>query len=71
MVHAALQWQQTFCPQAKYVMKTDDDTVVHLERLDFWINIKFDIDLEENNPATCWGTALINTEPIREKKHKW
>uniref|UniRef100_A0A915M9I1 Hexosyltransferase n=1 Tax=Meloidogyne javanica TaxID=6303 RepID=A0A915M9I1_MELJA len=71
MVHAAFQWQQTFCPQAKYVMKTDDDTVVHLERLFFWIKIKFDLELDERNPASCFGNALINTSPIREKSHKW
>ncbi|KAL7075990.1 hypothetical protein ACQ4LE_004477 [Meloidogyne hapla] len=71
MVHAALQWQQEFCPQARYIMKTDDDTVVQLERLFFWIKIKFDVELEENNPATCFGTALINTSPIRHKSHKW
>uniref|UniRef100_A0A1I8BYE2 Hexosyltransferase n=1 Tax=Meloidogyne hapla TaxID=6305 RepID=A0A1I8BYE2_MELHA len=71
MVHAALQWQQEFCPQARYIMKTDDDTVVQLERSFFWITIKFDVELEENNPATCFGTALINTSPIRHKSHKW
>ncbi|KAL7075639.1 hypothetical protein ACQ4LE_005006 [Meloidogyne hapla] len=71
MVHAALQWQQTFCPQAQYIMKTDDDTVVHLERLVFWTNLDFDVELEENNPATCFGKVLVNRWPIRGKYSKW
>ncbi|KAI6198902.1 hypothetical protein M3Y96_00569600 [Aphelenchoides besseyi] len=29
-VHAAFSWQQKFCPQARYLLKTDDDTVVDL-----------------------------------------
>ncbi|CAD5232854.1 unnamed protein product [Bursaphelenchus xylophilus] len=32
-VHAAFSFFKTYCPQAKYLLKTDDDTVVDLDRL--------------------------------------
>jgi len=70
-MHAAFTWQQEFCPQAKYVLKTDDDTVVHLGRLDHWIKRKFDVELKNKNEATCFGCPVINSKPIREEYHRW
>lgn len=39
--YAGLKWQQTYCPDVEWVAKADDDTVVDLRRLDFWIDHKF------------------------------
>lgn len=67
---AAFQWQQAFCPNAEFVMKTDDDTIVDLPRWEFWTETTFRKDLERNK-ATFFGCVLANTSPIRQLGHKW
>uniref|UniRef100_A0A914N3P1 Hexosyltransferase n=1 Tax=Meloidogyne incognita TaxID=6306 RepID=A0A914N3P1_MELIC len=67
---AALQWQQTFCPQTKWIMKTDDDTIVHLPRLNNWIDKKFTKEIEKNK-AMYFGWIISGVGPIRDPKHKW
>jgi hypothetical protein len=51
-------------------MKTDDDTVVHLPRLDYWIERKFRAELQ-NNPATYFGYIIAGVGPIRKPENKW
>uniref|UniRef100_A0A915LFA0 Hexosyltransferase n=1 Tax=Meloidogyne javanica TaxID=6303 RepID=A0A915LFA0_MELJA len=67
---AALQWQQAFCPQTKWIMKTDDDTIVHLPRLNNWIDKKFTREIEKNK-AMYFGWIISGVGPIRDPKHKW
>uniref|UniRef100_A0A1I8C2V0 Hexosyltransferase n=1 Tax=Meloidogyne hapla TaxID=6305 RepID=A0A1I8C2V0_MELHA len=67
---AALQWQQAFCPQTKWIMKTDDDTIVHLPRLNHWIDKKFTKEIEKNK-AMYFGWIISGVGPIRDPKHKW
>ena len=67
---AAFQWQLEFCPNAEFVMKADDDTVVDLPRWEFWTEKKFKKDLE-TNPRAYFGYVLFSTSPIRQKDHKW
>jgi hypothetical protein len=43
---AIFQWQQTFCSSAKFLLKIDDDLVVDLDRLDFWIKNRYEPILE-------------------------
>jgi len=51
-------------------MKTDDDTIVHLPRLDHWIEHKFRPKLKQNE-ATYFGWIISGVGPIREENHKW
>ncbi|KAF7631078.1 Hexosyltransferase [Meloidogyne graminicola] len=67
---AALQWQQAFCPKTKFIMKTDDDTIVHLPRLNHWIDKKFSKAMEKNK-AIYFGWIISGVGPIRDPKHKW
>ncbi|CAK5096223.1 unnamed protein product [Meloidogyne enterolobii] len=69
---AAYQWQQKFCSNAEFVMKTDDDTIVDLPRLEFWIEKKFNNDIAQiPNKAAFFGMRLENLPPIRNPGHKW
>ena len=69
---AAYQWQQKFCSNAEFVMKTDDDTIVDLPRLEFWIDKKFKYDIDQiHNKAAFFGMRLENLPPIRDLGHKW
>lgn len=67
---AGLHWQQAFCPQTQWLMKTDDDTIVHLPRLNHWMEQKFHKELEQN-AAAYFGHVIAGVGPIREKGHKW
>lgn len=40
--HAALYWKWHFCPEADYLLKTDDDTVVDLDRVRHFIETDYD-----------------------------
>uniref|UniRef100_A0A183CBQ9 Hexosyltransferase n=1 Tax=Globodera pallida TaxID=36090 RepID=A0A183CBQ9_GLOPA len=68
--YAALQWQQNFCAGAEFLMKTDDDTIVHLPRLDHWIEHKFRPALKKQL-ATYFGWIISGVKPIRQKGHRW
>ncbi|KAF7637135.1 Hexosyltransferase [Meloidogyne graminicola] len=69
---AAFQWQQKWCPNAEYIMKTDDDTIVDLPRWEFWTDRKFKKDVEKvPNKAVFFGMRLEEIEPIRDPNHKW
>ncbi|KAL3105792.1 hypothetical protein niasHT_026567 [Heterodera trifolii] len=67
---AALQWQQSFCKSAEWVMKADDDAVVHLRRLSHWVDAKFR-PLAAKNPLIYFGLVLFNPNPIRNTNSKW
>nr|CAD2128478.1 unnamed protein product [Meloidogyne enterolobii] len=66
---AAYQWQQKFCSNAEFVMKTDDDTIVDLPRLEFWIDKKARKD-SEKGPA-FFGVVYGKSKPIRDPRNKW
>uniref|UniRef100_A0A915LLN1 Hexosyltransferase n=1 Tax=Meloidogyne javanica TaxID=6303 RepID=A0A915LLN1_MELJA len=69
---AAFQWQQKFCPNAEFVMKIDDDSIIDLNRLDFWIEKKFRKQLKEaKTELGVFGYSWIDTKPIRDENSKW
>ncbi|KAI1697859.1 galactosyltransferase domain-containing protein [Ditylenchus destructor] len=37
-IHATFNWQQKVCPNVKYIFRADDDIVVDLPRLRYWID---------------------------------
>ncbi|KAH7702246.1 beta-1,3-galactosyltransferase 1-like protein, partial [Aphelenchoides avenae] len=51
-VYVLMQWQQIFCAQAAFLLKTDDDTVVHIPRLLHHIEKRF-------RPAMNWTKAVF------------
>ncbi|KAH7718096.1 Glycosyl transferase [Aphelenchoides avenae] len=67
-VHAVMQWQQTFCKQASFWLKTDDDTTVHVPRLLHHIEKRF-------RPAMSGTSAqfgyLLTMVVDRNERSKW
>ncbi|KAL3080160.1 hypothetical protein niasHS_013832 [Heterodera schachtii] len=68
--YGGLKWQQLFCAGAKWVMKADDDTIVHLQRLAHWTEYKFN-KIVEQNPLVQFGIVHYSAKPIRDPNHKW
>uniref|UniRef100_A0A915EMH5 Hexosyltransferase n=1 Tax=Ditylenchus dipsaci TaxID=166011 RepID=A0A915EMH5_9BILA len=69
-VHAAFNWQQAYCAKAEYILKTDDDTIVDLHRLLYWIERDI-AHYKLNQPAIICGGIWKKSIPLRNKKHKW
>ncbi|KAI1701602.1 galactosyltransferase domain-containing protein [Ditylenchus destructor] len=67
--HAAFHWHQSFCPQAKFVLKIDADTVVDLQRLLFWIEKKFE-PVRRRHPAVIFGSMHYGVSPDRNISYK-
>ncbi|KAL3081855.1 hypothetical protein niasHS_008125 [Heterodera schachtii] len=70
MWHGALIWQQRHCAGAEWVAKVDDDTVVHLRRMAFWINKKFR-QIATDHPLVFLGDASGRRAPFRDMRIKW
>lgn len=61
-----LLWARENCPNAKFVIKMDDDIVVNVERLPSLLN---SLKVPENKPFIS-GYILRNMTPIREPANK-
>lgn len=58
-----MKWMSTFCPHAKFMMKTDDDMYVSYANIIKYI---------DQSPKTNFVTGMvINGGPIRDPKSKW
>ncbi|KAL3105959.1 hypothetical protein niasHT_025016 [Heterodera trifolii] len=68
--YGGLQWQQSFCAGAQWVMKADDDSIVHLRRLAYWTEKKFR-PIVEQNPLVYFGYVYYLKDPIRDANQKW
>uniref|UniRef100_A0A183BN59 Hexosyltransferase n=1 Tax=Globodera pallida TaxID=36090 RepID=A0A183BN59_GLOPA len=68
-IFVAFEWQMHFCPNAEFVIKTDDDTVVDLARWKFWVDEKFRKQAEGR--AAFFGFVRAGTGPIRQVNSKW
>lgn len=40
--HAALYWKRRFCPEADYLLKADDDTLVDMDRMRHFIETDYE-----------------------------
>uniref|UniRef100_A0A914H244 Hexosyltransferase n=2 Tax=Globodera rostochiensis TaxID=31243 RepID=A0A914H244_GLORO len=65
-----LKWQQSFCANAKWVMKVDDDALVHLRRLAHWTEKKLR-PIVVQNPLVYFGNVHHLTGPFRDPQHSW
>ncbi len=64
---AFLQWVETFCKNAKFVMKTDDDIFVNFRDL---FNTLSDL-AEENRPKVMMGHLIQGARPIADRNDPW
>ncbi|KAI6204037.1 Hexosyltransferase [Aphelenchoides besseyi] len=69
-LHVAFSWQQRFCSQARYFLKTDDDTVVDLNRLDHYVRTEFDPLLVEH-PKSFFCNRWKRHAPFRDPNNRW
>lgn len=60
------KWARNFCPNAKFVMKTDDDMYVSLPALQRVLNKN-----EKKLQNSVGGHCRTNEGPIRSKGYKW
>ncbi|XP_057328034.1 beta-1,3-galactosyltransferase 1-like isoform X2 [Microplitis mediator] len=60
-----LKWVTTTCPQATYLMKTDDDMYVNVPGL-----VKV-IKSRPTSAGTLMGSLICNARPISDPKNKW
>ncbi|KAI6179945.1 Hexosyltransferase [Aphelenchoides besseyi] len=69
-VHAAFSWQQQFCSHVRYLLKTDDDTVVDLNRLDHYVRTEFNPLLVEH-PKSFFCNRWKGHKPFRDPNNRW
>jgi hypothetical protein len=65
-----LQWKQAYCAKTLYTLKTDDDTIVHVQRLLYWIRKKFN-RIVSKKPRTIFGRIFAGTKVNRDPKKPW
>jgi hypothetical protein len=64
-----MQWQQRYCSNARFLLKTDDDVVIHLQRLEYFIEeIIEPIVANSQSKGNIFGSitdtgAAVNREP--------
>lgn len=68
-IHAIMQWQQTFCPQAQFWLKTDDDTTVYVERILHHIEHRFKPEMK--NGTTAIFGAFGVSDVRRQEGDRW
>ncbi|XP_015112322.1 beta-1,3-galactosyltransferase 1 isoform X2 [Diachasma alloeum] len=62
---STLEWVNTYCSEAKFLLKTDDDMFINIPRL-----LSF-IDKHKNTTNAIFGRLAHNWKPIRNKKSKY
>ena len=66
-----MNWQQAYCPDIEYLLKTDDDTVVNINRLQYWINKDFNNVSRAFNQRVIFGKVWSRALPKRKSTGKW
>ncbi|CAD5208596.1 unnamed protein product [Bursaphelenchus xylophilus] len=69
-VHAAFAFKEEFCPSAKYFMKTDDDTVVDLNRMNHFIETNYN-EKYLKTPKMFLCSVYSGMKPHRDKGSKY
>lgn len=62
---STLEWVNTYCPNAKFLLKADDDMFINVERL-----IKF-AEKHAKDKRTIFGRVAKKWKPIRNKQSKY
>ncbi|KAH8323552.1 hypothetical protein KR067_013429, partial [Drosophila pandora] len=61
---STLEWADLHCPQAKYVLKTDDDMFINVPKLLAFLD-------KHKDKRTIYGRLAKKWKPIRNKKSKY
>lgn len=60
-----LKWADMNCPNAKFVMKADDDMFINV------LNLEKVLDQKTTNSPLLMGTLICNARPIQNRWSKW
>ena len=63
-----LHWMNQHCPKASFVMKSDDDVMIHIHKV---IHFLQEIDQSESDLANFFFCLTVTTAPFREPTSKW
>ncbi|ETN85343.1 N-acetyllactosaminide 3-alpha-galactosyltransferase [Necator americanus] len=64
-VYTAMLFFQRYCSKANFLMKIDDDVIIHLDRMiQRW-------DATANDEKSIFGLVWEEHQPIRDPKNKW
>lgn len=63
-MYAGFQWQQEYCQNAEWLLKADDDTVVLLPRLQYWIDAKFRQIARKHADLIDFGYVYYNSTAV-------
>lgn len=66
-----MNWQQKYCPNVEFLLKADDDTVVHLQRLNFFIEKYLRTKLNETTRSVAFCKHWSGVPVRRDVKDKW
>ena len=66
---AALEWARQFCPEADFLLKTDDDMFIHMKRLLFTIRNLRASTLSPN--GIILGNVAAGWKPVRNPESKY
>uniref|UniRef100_A0A914PWS4 Hexosyltransferase n=1 Tax=Panagrolaimus davidi TaxID=227884 RepID=A0A914PWS4_9BILA len=69
--NSILQWQKRYCPKTEYLLKTDDDTVVDVNRLLYWIENDYKNITQNFENKVIFGKIWSKTLPKRDPSKKW
>ena len=68
----ALRWTQTYCPDARMVVKVDDDVFANVYALTSFLHrAQSNNQTERLKNNTLWCRKQRNTNPLREPNSKW
>jgi len=65
-IMTSLKWIRDYCPNAKYILRLNDDVIVNTPRL-----IEHFKSFKTYQANNIYGMAFYNSGPIREKGHKF
>uniref|UniRef100_A0AC34F1L3 Hexosyltransferase n=1 Tax=Panagrolaimus sp. ES5 TaxID=591445 RepID=A0AC34F1L3_9BILA len=68
--YSIFQWTQKYCPKAKYLLKTDDDTVVDVKRMQYWIENNYNKIRRIFDGKVIFCKVWTNSTPFRDPEHK-
>lgn len=64
-----LRWQRCICPETPFLVKVDDDVVVHVDRLAFWVD-SLEGRLRETHRQKSLYCNVLRGSPFRDENHK-
>uniref|UniRef100_A0A915DTX3 Fucosyltransferase n=1 Tax=Ditylenchus dipsaci TaxID=166011 RepID=A0A915DTX3_9BILA len=66
-VYAVLTWQQLYCSNVQFVIRADADTIIDLDRLQYWMNNGL---VPAGNTSLIFGALFVTGQLARDPNHR-